>query len=174
MSYTHANHPVTFYQSRAGNREPWIIWASQEFTAAGYSPATRCREVSSRLETYRRNRELNLITVGTMNDQRVICTSSETNGRCENLIFTLRRGADPIATLNNFLAWREGQASTPEMIEGSARQRPVIDVGSRLEAFAFESQAPAATSNPAPAPAPAPAVNPTTPTPQSDGGMREL
>lgn len=176
LSYTYANYPVTFYQSSAGNREPWIMWAFEGFSDAGYDPATRCQQVSGRLETYRRNRELNLITVGTMNGQRVICTASPTNGRCDQLIYTLKPGADAIATLNNFLAWREGQASTPSLFESSAGQRPVIDVGSHIEAF--EAQGAPAAADPAPAPAavdPAPAPVPA-PAPQNNGGggLRDL
>lgn len=181
LSRAQYNYPVTYYQNRQGAREPWIIWRSQNFTSSGYDPATRCQQVSGRLEGYRRDRVLNKITVGIMNRQRVICTASPTNGRCAGLIYTLRPGTDAVRTLNTFLAWREGQASTPSLLESSARQRPVIDVGSRMAAFeaqggpaqANPTTRPAPVSRPAARPAPAPAAQPA-PAPQGNDGLREL
>ncbi|HBQ98062.1 MAG: hypothetical protein J7524_15590 [Roseofilum sp. Belize BBD 4] len=58
---------------------------------------------------------------------KVICTASQVNGRCEHLIYTLKAGQDPIATLYNFLAWREGQAATPSLFESSQPSAPYID-----------------------------------------------
>jgi len=124
--------PTTVYQNTQGGREPWIKWSSSIFPPP-YTPLTRCKQVSDRLETYWRNRELKLITVGKMNGQNVICTASRVNGRWEKLIYTLKPGQDPIRTLNNFLAWREGQAGTPSLFESTVRQRPYIDVSDRLE-----------------------------------------
>ncbi len=123
--------PTTMYQNSEGQREPWIRWVSDHFGGSGYDPLTRCREVSSRLETYRLNHQLNYVTVGRMNNQNVICTASENNGRCEGLIFTLRPNTDPIQTLYNFMAWREGQAATPSLYESGAV--PYIYVGDRIE-----------------------------------------
>jgi Circadian oscillating protein COP23 len=125
------------------------------------TPQQRCEEVSGRLETYRRNGQLKFITVGRMNNQNVICTASQINGRCEGLIYTLKPSQDAIRTLNNFLAWREGQAGAPSLSE--SRQVPYIDVSSRLD----DGNAPAspAPNNTQPA-APQPA--------QNQGGMRDL
>ena len=52
------------YQNSQGIREPWIKWVSDVFSASGYDPVRRCQEVSGRLETYRRNKQLKYITVG--------------------------------------------------------------------------------------------------------------
>ncbi|WP_293333966.1 COP23 domain-containing protein [Microcoleus sp. CAWBG58] len=123
--------PITMYQNVQGNREPWIRWVSNDFSGAGYDPATRCREVSSRLETFRSNKELKFITVGLMNGQRVVCTASQVNGRCQGLIFTLKPNQDAVKTLNNLLAWREGQAGAPSLSE-SKDSIPFIDVSGRL------------------------------------------
>jgi hypothetical protein len=146
-----ASSPMTVYQNRQGGQEPWIKWTSNSFSAAGYDPMTRCREVSNRLETYRANKQLKYITVGMMNRQPVVCTASQVNGRCEGLIFTLKRGQDAVRTLNNLLAWREGQAATPSLRESGAV--PYIDVSARLQ----DDGTPATTStrsqaNPAQAP----------------------
>lgn len=163
-------YPTTMYQSANGEWEPWIRWASHHFTGSGYDPLTRCREVSGRMETYRRNRQLYYITAGRMNGENVICTASQVNGRCENLIYTLRPGADVIQTLQTFMAWREGQAATPSLCESG--QVPYINVGDRL----YNDNAPATTSAPTPQTAPAPAAVPApAPRPSSNGGgMRDL
>ena len=143
--------PVTIYQNAQGAREPWIRWVSNAFASSGFDPQTRCREVSARLETYRRNRQLKYITVGMMNGQRVVCTASQVNGRCEGLIFTLKRGQDPIRTLNNLLAWREGQAGAPSLSESGSV--PYIDVSGRLGDDGGSGAVPvAAPSNSAPVP----------------------
>jgi len=122
--------PVTVYQNPQGAIEPWIEWASDYFSGSGYNPTTRCQLVSQRLETYRRHRQLKYITVGVMNGQNVICTANQVNGVCQNLIYTLRRGQDPIASLYNLLAWRQGQVELPSTDESS--KIPYIDVREKL------------------------------------------
>ncbi len=61
---TSSGVPVTIYQNTQGTQEPWIRWVSNAFGSSGYDPQTRCQEVSGRLETYRRNKQLKYITVG--------------------------------------------------------------------------------------------------------------
>ncbi|MFB2923355.1 COP23 domain-containing protein [Aerosakkonema funiforme] len=157
---TSSGVPVTMYQNAQGTQEPWIRWVSNAFASSGYNPQTRCQEVSGRLETYRRNKQLKYITVGMMNGQRVVCTASQVNGRCENLIFTLKPNQDPIRTLNNLLAWREGQAGAPSLNESGAI--PYIDVSGRLGEDASSTPAVAPSTNVQPLPQP------------SSGGGREL
>lgn len=155
--------PTTMYQNAQGNREPWIRWVSNDFSGAGYDPATRCREVSGRLETFRSNKELKFITVGLMNGQRVVCTASQVNGRCQGLIFTLKPNQDAVKTLNNLLSWREGQAGAPSLYE-SKDSIPFIDVRGRL-----------GDEGSAIAPAAAPVPQRVTPAqPNTGGGSREL
>ncbi|MEG4286195.1 COP23 domain-containing protein [Microcoleus sp. A006_D1] len=121
---------VTVYQNPQGAVEPWIEWTSDYFSASGYNPKTRCQLVSQRLETYRRNRVLKYITAGQMNGQNVICTANQVNGLCQNLIYTLRPGQDPIGSLYNLLAWRQGQVGMPSTEESS--KIPYIDVREKL------------------------------------------
>ena len=149
------------YQNAQGNSEPWIRWTSNYFADSGYSPVTRCQEVSGRLETYRRQKQLKLITVGRMNGQSVVCTASQVNGRCEGLIFTLKPREDAVRTLNNLLAWREGQAGAPSLSESTAV--PYIDVSGRLGEEGSNTASPTAPAN-----------VPPTPSQPSQGGMREL
>ena len=128
---TSTGTPTTLYQNSQGSREPWIKWESDVFSGAGYDPVKRCTEVSGRLETYRQNKQLKYITAGIMNRQQVICTASQVNGRCEELIFTLKPNQDAVTTLNKLLAWREGQAGTPSLSESG--NIPYIDVSGRLD-----------------------------------------
>lgn len=122
--------PVTVYQNPQGAIEPWIEWTSDYFSGSGYDPTTRCQLVSQRLESYRRNQQLKYITVGVMNNQNVICTAYQINGVCQNLIYTLKPGQDPIGSLYNLLAWRQGQVGMPSTDESS--QIPYIDVSQKL------------------------------------------
>jgi hypothetical protein len=128
---TSTGAPVTVYQNPQGAVEPWIEWTSHYFSGSGYDPATRCQLVSQRLETYRRQRVLKYITAGQMNGQNVICTANQVNGQCQNLIYTLRPGQDPIGSLYNLLAWRQGYVGMASFDESS--KIPYIDVRGKLE-----------------------------------------
>lgn len=165
---TSAGIPITTYKNSQGGYEPWIRWVSNYFSESGYDPLTRCREVSARLETYRRNQQLKFITVGYINRQPVICTASTVNSRCEGLIFTLKPGQNAVYTLNTFLAWREGQAATPSLNESG--EIPYIDVRDRIEENVPEGSV---------APAFTPTVEETEQNPgggaeSESGGLREL
>lgn len=127
---TSTGTPVTVYQNRQGAIEPWIEWSSDYFSSSGYDPITRCQLVSQRLEIYRRNRQLKYIAVGQMNGQNVICTANQINGVCQNLIYTLKPGQDPIGALYNLLAWRQGQVGMPSLDESG--KIPYIDVREKL------------------------------------------
>ncbi|OCQ96456.1 hypothetical protein AMR42_12840 [Limnothrix sp. PR1529] len=168
--HTSGGAPTTMYQNAQGNREPWIQWVSNVFRSAGYDPLTRCQEVSGRLETYRQNRQLKYLTVGVMNGQPVVCTASQVNGRCENLVFTLKPGQNAVRTLNNLLAWREGQAATPSLRETDPSYTPYIDVSARLgeDGPANPATAPSRSQPSYAAPSGQPAA------PASPGEMREL
>lgn len=158
---TSSGSPVTMYQTAQGNQEPWIRWTSDTFADSGYDQLTRCREVSGRLENYRVNKQLKYITVGMMNRQRVVCTTTQANGRCEGLIYTLKPGQDAVRTLNNFLAWSQGQAGVPSLYESGSI--PYIDVSGRLEEDAASATKLATPTS----------VQPLPPQP-SQNGMQEL
>ncbi|WP_377477662.1 MAG: COP23 domain-containing protein [Microcoleus anatoxicus] len=160
--------PATVYQNRQGVREVWINWVSDYFRDSGYDPMTRCREVSGRLESYRQNKQLKYVTVGYMNGQRVICTASQVNGRCDGLIYTLKPGQDSVRTLYQFMGLREGQAGVPSLSESDAM--PYIDARPRLGEEGGNSVAPPAPANNQPAPA----NNRPAPQQPTGGGMREL
>ena len=123
----------TKYQRPDGQVQVWIRWQSTAFQRSGYSPLRRCQEVSSRLENYRRNRQLNFITVGRMNGQNVICTATE-SGSCTNLIYTLRPDErDPMGALQAFLAWRTQSPRARLRLESEDEFPNVIDLRPYLE-----------------------------------------
>lgn len=130
---TSTGEPVTVYQNPQGFREPWIRWNSNFFASSGYDPLTRCRQVTQRLENYNRNQQLNYVTVGMVNNQKAICTTSRVNGPCEGLIYTLRRDQDPIPALSSFFVWLANQKVLPSLSESGTI--PYIDVRERLERF---------------------------------------
>ncbi|MBE9046944.1 hypothetical protein IQ255_21475 [Pleurocapsales cyanobacterium LEGE 10410] len=129
---TSGDVPTTIYQNRQGNPEPWIKWVSDHFSGAGWSPQARCQEVSSRLETYRRNKKLRYVTLGTVNNQSVICVASQDQGPCEGIVYTLKPGQDGIQALSNLFAWRKGEEGLQSNYE-SVTTIPYIEVGSKLD-----------------------------------------
>lgn len=129
---TSGDVPTTMYQSGEGNSEPWIQWVSDHFAGSGWSPDARCQEVSSRLETYRKNKKLRYVTLGTVNNQSVICVASQDQGPCEGIIYTLKPGQDGIQALNNLFAWRKGEEGLQSNYE-SVTAIPYINVGTRLD-----------------------------------------
>lgn len=122
--------PITVFQNSQGIREPWISWTSDFFAISGYDPLTRCQQVTQRLERYRRNKQLNYVTVGLVNHEKAICTTSRENGPCEGLIYTLRKDQDPIPTLYRFFAWLNARRYLPSLNESGSI--PYIDVRDRL------------------------------------------
>jgi len=128
---TSTGEPVTVYQNPQGFREPWIRWNSNFFASAGYDPLTRCRQVTQRLDNYNRNQQLNYVTVGMVNNQKAICTTSRVNGPCEGLIYTLWRDQDPVPALSSFFVWLANQKAKPSLYESGTI--PYLDVRERVE-----------------------------------------
>lgn len=157
---TSGDVPTTMYQSSQGTPEPWIQWVSDHFADSGWSSDARCQEVSSRLETYRKNQKLRYVTLGTVNNQSVICVASKDRGPCEGILYTLKPGQDGIQALNNLFAWRKGEEGLESNYE-SVTAIPYIDVGTRLD----EAKAEPATQV-QPQPAQTPKTNPQQTTPE--------
>ena len=152
---TSGDVPTTIYQSSQGDPEPWIQWVSDHFTGSGWTPDARCKEVSSRLETYRKNKKLRYVTLGTVNNQSVICVATKDQGPCEGIIYTLKPGQDGIQALNNLFAWRKGEEGLQSNYE-SVTAIPYIDVETKLNEAPVEP----ITTEPAVKPQPEPAATP--------------
>ena len=76
---------------------PIVIWNSEKFSAAGFTPQVRCKQVSARFETLYRSGQLKYITAGTLNKMPAICATKQDAGNCtrENLLYTLKSTEDP-------------------------------------------------------------------------------
>ncbi len=124
--------PTTIYLNAQGVKEPWIKWISDHFSDSNWTPLTRCQTVSKRLEEYRLQGRLKYVTLGTQNDQQVICVASRDRGPCEGIIYTLRPGQDGVAALNNLFAWGSGQQNLDSNYESSVAV-PYINVEQKLK-----------------------------------------
>jgi hypothetical protein len=76
---------------------PIVIWNSEQFSGAGFTPQIRCKQVSARFETLYRSRQLKYITAGTLNKMPAICATKNTKGNCtrDNLLYTLKYDENP-------------------------------------------------------------------------------
>ena len=124
--------PTTMYYNASGGKEPWIQWISEHFSSSNWTPKSRCQTVSGRLEQYRLEGKLKYVTLGTKNNQQVICVASHDRGPCEGIIYTLRPEQDGVAALNNLFAWGSGQQNLDSNYETSASV-PYINVEERLQ-----------------------------------------
>jgi len=124
--------PTTMYHNSQGVKEPWIKWISEHFSDSNWSPVSRCQAVSERLEEYRLNGKLKYVTLGTQNQQQIICVASYDNGPCEGIVYTLKPGQDGIAALNNLFAWGSGQENLESNYESSSII-PYINVEEKLQ-----------------------------------------
>jgi len=163
---TSGDVPTTMYQSGQGNSEPWIQWVSDHFSGSGWSPDARCEEVSSRLETYRQNKKLRYVTLGTVNNQSVICVATKDQGPCEGIIYTLKPGQDGVQALNNLFAWRKGEEGLESNYE-SVTAIPYIDVGTKLDEVKAEPENLEPATQAQPQPVQIPTENPSNKAPEA-------
>ena len=94
--------PITLAQVDT-QHVPIVKWLSDYFSNDGWTPQTRCQEVSKRFEKYYNNGSLKFLTTGRINRLPVICTARYKGGSCENLLLTLKPGTNSTATLKNLL-----------------------------------------------------------------------
>jgi hypothetical protein len=91
---------------------PVILWSSQYFNSAGFTPQYRCKVVSARFQQYYKNGMLNYLTTSRLNRQPVVCVATAKGGPCAGVLFTLKPGSDPWLTLTRLMQVRVG-ASGP-------------------------------------------------------------
>lgn len=95
-------YPATLARTPRGDVTV-IQWVSDFFSASGWTPETRCQEVSRRFQTFSRSGTLQFVTTGYINRQPVICAAQERYGRCTGLLLTLKPGSNPTATLQRLM-----------------------------------------------------------------------
>ncbi len=106
--------PMTLYQNAAGNVETWIVWRSPVFNNLGYTPQSRCQDVSQNFETQRQTGKLGFLTSSTLNGMTVIC-AAQAEGVCDGILFTVNDPSQVVPLLGQLLALREGVTATPPL-----------------------------------------------------------
>ncbi len=113
--------------------DPLIVWKTEEFSGAGYTPERRCTEVTSRLNTLLQENEQSLkglyMTAGLVNGEAVLCAVSSTRSGCNtrNVLFTLNHAnrRNPSQMLRNLAS--AGVVGSGNAIQESGGQ-PYVDL----------------------------------------------
>ena len=111
--------PTTFVKTPQGTY-PVIRWVSNYFLSAGYSPMTRCRQVSNKFQLFYDDGRLDYITTGIVNRQPVVCVSAQKGGPCQGVLFTLKSDQNASETIQKLFDIRVGAAIGP-LYESSSR-----------------------------------------------------
>ncbi|MDY7004491.1 MAG: COP23 domain-containing protein [Cyanobacteriota bacterium] len=110
--------PTTFVKTPQGTY-PVIRWVSNYFLSAGYSPLTRCRQVSDKFQFFYDDGRLDYITTGIVNRQPVVCVSGRKGGPCQGVLFTLKPQQSASETVQQLFDIRVGAATGPLYESGS-------------------------------------------------------
>jgi len=105
--------PTTIVIGPNGEK-PMISWTSTYFSSDGWSPESRCKEVTARISRAYAAGTLSYFTTGRINNMPVICSTSTQGGSCESLIYTLKSNQNPGATLKALLKVRAGEGGPIE------------------------------------------------------------
>jgi hypothetical protein len=146
--------------TQTGNSIAVVRWYSEYFSASGYDPMTRCREVSGRFQSARDSGRLNYITAGVVNGLPVVCATTA-GGSCNssNMLFTLKPGQNAADRLQRLFDVRDLGAG-PLYESGG---RPYIDVTKLLapleNSAGSEIVIPSVEEDPQPTTQPAPGGN---------------
>jgi hypothetical protein len=125
-------YPATIARTKRGEF-PVIVWRSDYFSGAGWTPERRCQEVSARLQTYQSQGRLTYLAAGYMNNMPVICTvSSKEAQSCEGLVFTLQYRENSSETLEQHALARlerlrpmSSRATAAPLYESNVQRRPI-------------------------------------------------
>ncbi len=112
--------PATIAKTKKGD-VTLLIWSSEGFSEAGFTPQVRCQQVSARFQTMYRSGQLKYITAGTLNNLPVVCATIQLSSTCtqQNLLYTLKPNSDPQQVIARLMAIRNRASSRG--LEESAR-----------------------------------------------------
>jgi Circadian oscillating protein COP23 len=115
---------ATVVKTKKGN-VPLVIWDSSAFNSAGFSPSVRCQKVTKKFTGLYSRGQLKYLATGRVNNQPVICATVSKSGSCNsnNMLFTLKPGADPRGVLQQLNAVRN-RAAGSNAVEESASMAP--------------------------------------------------
>jgi len=108
---TDSRLPTTYAWTERGKIA--VIRWSTKFFGEKYTPQKRCELVSPRFQKAYNNDTLSYLTNGTLNGKPVICTATQKNGDCANLLLTLRPQDDPLSILKGLSDVLQGRQSGP-------------------------------------------------------------
>ncbi|WP_066383480.1 MULTISPECIES: COP23 domain-containing protein [unclassified Anabaena] len=113
--------PVTFARTQDGRKVTIIRWTSNAYFPPPWTAQRRCVEVSKRFQRSNDKGTLKNITTGMLRGEPVVCAGTSQNSRCtdDNLLFTLKRGINPNATLRRLLD-RRGLAAGNTLHESAS------------------------------------------------------
>ena len=115
--------PATVARTKKGDI-PIVVWSSEGFSDAGFTPQIRCQQVSARFQTLYRSGQLKYITAGTVNNLPVVCATKQLASACtqQNLLYTLKPNSDPQLVIKRLMAIRN--RATSRSLEESATTAP--------------------------------------------------
>ncbi len=97
-----------------------IVWTSTFFAPTGFNPQMRCDSVSKRFEAYSKAHKLIYLAIGKLNNQRVLCATSQENGSCGDgtvnnagLLLTLKPDSNAQEELDQLSKVLISEANTP-------------------------------------------------------------
>lgn len=119
----------TVVQSHWGEL-PMIRWSDDSFPPP-YTPLERCREVTTRFNTFHNNGTLKYMSVGTMNDTPVICVAGYKGGDClpNGLLVTIKYGSDPNIALKRMLDRRVWATSESVQLSDENEHGLITEIG---------------------------------------------
>ncbi|WP_373541898.1 COP23 domain-containing protein [Chamaesiphon sp.] len=118
--------PATVARTKKGD-VPIVIWSSEGFSEAGFTPQVRCQQVSARFQSLYRSGQLKYITAGSLNKLPVVCATTKLGNTCnqQNLLYTLKPNSDPQLVIARLMAIRN-RASSRGLEESAAM--PTTDI----------------------------------------------
>lgn len=104
--------PATVARTKKGD-VTLVIWSSEGFSEAGFTPQVRCQQVSARFQSMYRSGQLKFISAGTLNKIPVICATTQVSSTCnqQNLLYTLKPESDPQLVIKRLMAIRNRATS---------------------------------------------------------------
>lgn len=115
---TNQSYPTTWAVTARG-KTAIVQW---ERAFGGYSPQERCESVSPRFQQAYDNGSLNILTNGTENGKRVICTAKEYGERCVTVLMTLRQEDNSLKMLEELKDTLNGRSLGPIQHGGGVPQ----------------------------------------------------
>jgi hypothetical protein len=124
--------PTTYAKSsrfQGGKHIPVIRWNSDYFVGSGYTPMQRCQEVSGRFQ--RHSNQMKFVTAGYVNGQPVVCANYGNGCNRGNVLFTLKRGEDASAKLQQLFNIASAGSNAP-LFESSSDDTVSVDINKYL------------------------------------------